>query len=64
MKFYALVLISDLTLKRMWMDSSIAAKLLTERKDIKIYRQANDQEAVLQEDGSILWKDVPTVESL
>lgn len=64
MKFYALIVASDLTLKRMWIDNEMAATLLKERNDIKVYRQSEYLEAVLQEDGSILWKDVPTVEKL
>lgn len=64
MKFYALIVTTELQLQRMWLDEQTAAAMLKERKDIKIYWQAYDQEAVLQEDGSVLWKVVKTVEKL
>ena len=55
---------SDLSLKRIWTSAEKVADMLKEHKDIKVYRQANDQQAVLQEDGTILWKDVTIVEKL
>lgn len=64
MKFYALIVTTDLKLQRMWMSEAQAGEILKERKDIKIYWQAHDQEAVLQEDGSILWKYVPAVDKV
>lgn len=62
--FYALIIMSDLSLKRIWTSAEKVADMLKEHKDIKVYRQANDQQAVLQEDGTILWKDVTIVEKL
>lgn len=62
--FYALIIMSDLSLKRIWTSAEKVADMLKEHKDIKVYRQANDQQAVLQEDGTILWKDVAIVEKL
>lgn len=64
MQFYALIVTTDLKLQRMWMSEAQAGEILKERKDLKIYRQSNDQEAVLQEDGSVLWKTVPTVDKV
>ncbi len=57
-KFFALVISSDLSLKRMWIDSIIAAIILKEQPGSKIYRSGNDQEAVLV-DGTVVWQDVP-----
>lgn len=56
-KFFALVISSDLSLKRMWIDSNIAALLLKDEPNCKIYRGSNDQEAILVNDV-IVWKDV------
>lgn len=64
MKFYALIVTTQLVMKRMWTDEQQVASLLKERKDLKVYWQAHDQEAVLQDDGSILWKSVPNVEAI
>lgn len=64
MQFYALIVTTDLKFQRMWMSEAQAGEILKERKDLKIYRQSNDQEAVLQEDGSVLWKTVPTVDKV
>lgn len=56
-KFFALIITADLSLKRMWIDSVIAAMILKEQPNCKIYRGSNDQEAVLIED-TVVWKDV------
>lgn len=56
-KFFALIISSDLSLKRMYIDNNMAASLLKEQQNIKIYRQSNDQEAVLVE-NAVVWKDV------
>lgn len=64
MKFYALIVTTELKLQRMWMSEAQVGEILKERKDIKIYWQAYDQEAVLQEDGSVLWKHVATVDKV
>lgn len=42
-KFFALIISSDLSLKRMWIDNNIAALLLKEQPKCKIYRGSNDQ---------------------
>lgn len=60
-KFYALVISSDLTLNRMWLDNNMAVSMLKEQQNIKIYRQMHDQEAILTE-NDIVWKDVPTID--
>jgi hypothetical protein len=57
-KFFALIIASDLSLKRMWIDSVIAAMILKEQPNCKIYRGSNDQEAMLVDDV-VVWKDVP-----
>lgn len=56
-KFFALIISSDLSLKRMWIDVNIAAIMLKKQPNCKIYRSSTDQEAVLVND-SITWKDV------
>lgn len=63
MKFWALVIFSDLTLKRMWMDENIAFVMLKGHKGMKIYNSAHSQEAFLHKDG-ILWKSVEEVDKL
>jgi hypothetical protein len=62
--FYALVIMQDLSLKKWWTNNKKIAATLKERKDIKVYNQSKDQEALLQEDGSLLWRDVPAGDSL
>ena len=57
MKFWALVIMADLTLKRWWMSEQEAITLLKERKNTKIYSGVNYMEAVLVED-QLLWKAV------
>lgn len=61
MKFWAIIIASDLTIKRMWMDSQTATSLLKEHKNIKIYNAAHSQEAVLSGE-SLLWRDVLEVD--
>ena len=62
--FYALVIMQDLSLKKWWTNNEKIITTLKERKDIKVYNQSKDQEALLQEDGSLLWRDVSIVENL
>lgn len=62
--FYALVIMQDLSLKKWWTNNEKIIATLKERKDIKVYNQSKDQEALLQEDGSLLWRDVSIVENL
>ncbi len=63
MKFWALVISKDLTLKRMWIDESIAFVMLKTFSGIKIYNAAHQQEAVLTKD-SVVWKSVQEVDKL
>lgn len=63
MKFYALIIMPDMTLQRMWIDPAMGVELIKEHK-CKVYKQAHDQELMVQEDGSVLWKDVPTVDKV
>ena len=63
MKFWALVILSDLTLKRMWMDESTAFIMLKSNSDMKIYNSAHYQEAVISK-GGIVWKSVEEVAKL
>lgn len=63
MKFYTLIIMPNLTLQRMWIDAEQGKQLIKEH-NCKIYRNSNDQEMMVQEDGSVLWKDVPTVEKV
>lgn len=58
MKFWALIVSSDLSLKRMWIDNTIVINMLKEQPNLKIYRITNDQEAILSE-GILLWRDIP-----
>lgn len=62
--FYALVIMQDLSLKKWWTNNDKVVELMKERKDIKVYNQSKDQEAILQEDGSLLWRDVKCVDKL
>ncbi len=57
MKFWALVIMSDMTLKRWWMSESEAVSLLKERKGSKIYSAYTQMEAVVVGD-ELLWKSV------
>ena len=63
-KFSALVIMPDSKLYRMWIDASQVISILKEYKGVKVYRGSSDQEAILTEDGSIVWKDVPSVDKI
>lgn len=60
-KFYALIITADMQLKKMWMSNEQALAILKENKEVKIYRQSNDQEAVIVGE-EVVWRDIPTVE--
>lgn len=59
-KFYALAIMADLSLKRFWMDSAMALHFLTTNEGAKLYRQGTDQEAEIIHGDSdeIVWKDI------
>lgn len=63
MKFYALIIMPNMTLQRMWINVEEGVALIKEH-NCKVYQQAKDQEMLLQEDGSVLWRDVPTVDKV
>ncbi len=57
-KFWALVIMSDMSLKRMWLSSQDCFSILkSDSKVAKIYRSSNDQEAVLGLE-TVTWQDV------
>ena len=62
--FYALIIMQDLSLIKLWTNNDKVVELMKERKDIKVYNQSKDQEAILQEDCSLLWRDVKCVDKL
>ena len=65
-KFYALVIMADLSLKRYWMDTSMVLQFLKGNKGAKVYRISNDQEAVLvlasDNNDQVLWQEVITTD--
>lgn len=67
-KFFCLVIKADLSIQRTWMNSDMVLAMITAHKDIKIYRNSNDQVALLIEQvpglTSLVWEDVQTVESI
>lgn len=63
MKFYALIIMPNMTLHRMWI-SVDEAVVVAKEHNCKIYQQSKDQEMIIQEDGSVLWKDVATVDKV
>lgn len=60
MKFWALIISADLSLKRMWMSEVEAIILIN--GGCKIYNAATQQEAVIVK-KEILWKNVEEVKS-
>lgn len=62
-KFYILVVMPNLKLQKTWADADIVVTILNEYKGCKIYRTANDQEAVIV-DNQVFWLDVPNVEKV
>ena len=63
-KFYALIITPNLKLQRMWLDNETVFHIMKDNKGCKVYRAANDQEAVLVNNEFILWQDVLTVEQV
>lgn len=65
-KTYCLVIGSDLSIQRSWMDGDMVLSLITARTDVKVYRCSTDQVAILVEEvpglTSLVWSDVETVE--
>ena len=60
-KFFALAIMADLSLKRIWMDSVMALHFLKENEGAKLYRVSTDQEAeivIADPQDEIVWKDV------
>lgn len=60
-KFFALVIMPDLSLKKVWMDNAGAVSTLKENEGAKVYRSTNDQEAILVDINGkqeVAWKDV------
>ena len=60
-KFFALAIMADLSLKRIWMDSAMALHFLQENEGAKLYRMGTDQEAeiiIADPQNEIVWKDV------
>lgn len=62
-KFFCLVIKSDLSIQRIWLDNNAVLGLLKEHKDMTIYRGSNDQIAHVIDDG-IMWKDATVVEKV
>ena len=60
-KFFALAIMADLSLKRIWMDSAMALHFLQENEGAKLYRMGTYQEAeiiIADPQNEIVWKDV------
>ena len=60
-KFFALAIMSDLSLKRLWMDNTMVLHFLKENDGAKLYRPGTDQEAeiiIADPQDEIVWKDV------
>lgn len=62
-KYWTLIITIN-GLQRMWLSNEQLISLMKNEYIgiIKVYRSANEQEAILTSDDKIVWQDVPTVE--
>lgn len=55
--FYALIIGTDQSLVKSWMNNEKALKLLQDNPNVKIFRISTDQIASIV-NGAVMWKDV------
>lgn len=60
-KFFALIIMPNLTIERYWMDSSMVKHILEKHEGAKVYRIGNDQvaEIIYGDTDDVVWHDVP-----
>jgi hypothetical protein len=61
MKFFTLIIMPDLSLQRSYVDNDMVLAIMKKNPTCKIYRNTNDQVAVLVED-QIYWQDIKQVD--
>lgn len=58
-KFWTLVIMVDLSLKRIWTNNQEIAIFMKANEGVKVYRISNSQEAVmLTLNDQVLWQDI------